>query len=44
MPEGYELEVFGANGQIVAVVSVPVSAVRDATERDVLSFREMTRA
>jgi hypothetical protein len=43
MPEGYELEVFAANGQTVAVVSVPASAVREATEREVLSVREMAR-
>jgi hypothetical protein len=44
VPEGYELEVFAANGQTVAVVSVPASAVREATEREVLSVREMARA
>jgi hypothetical protein len=27
--EGYDLDVFAANGQTVAVVSVPASAVRD---------------
>ena len=35
VPEGYELEVFAANGQTVVVVSVPASAVREATEREV---------
>jgi hypothetical protein len=44
VPEGYELEVFAANGQTVAVVSVPMSAVRAATEHEVLSVREMARA
>ena len=44
VPEGYELEVFAANGQTVAVVSVPASAVREATEHEVLSVREMARA
>jgi len=44
VPEGYELEVFAANGQTVAVVSVPASAVREATEREVLSVRDMARA
>ncbi len=44
VPEGYELEVFAANGQTVAVVSVPASAVREATEREVLNVREMARA
>jgi uncharacterized protein DUF4926 len=43
-PEGYELEVFAATGQTIAVVSVPASAVREATEREVLSVREMARA
>ena len=44
VPEGHELEVFAANGQTIAVVSVPASAVREATEREVLSVREMARA
>jgi Domain of unknown function (DUF4926) len=44
VPEGYELEVFAANGQTVAVVSLPASAVREATEHEVLSVREMARA
>ena len=44
VPEGYELEVLAANGQTVAVVSVPTSAVREATEREVLSVRDMARA
>ena len=43
-PEGYELEVFAATGQTIAVVSVPASAVRQATEHEVLSVREMARA
>jgi hypothetical protein len=36
--------VFAANGQTITVVSVPASAVREATEREVLSVREMARA
>ena len=32
VPDGYELEVFAASGQTIAVVSVPASAVREATE------------
>ena len=44
VPEGYELEVFAASGQTIAVVSVPASAVREATEHEVLSVREMARA
>jgi hypothetical protein len=43
VPEGYELEVFAANGQTITVVSVSTSAIREATEREVLSVREMTR-
>ena len=42
--EGHEIEVFAANGQTVAVVSVPASAVREATEHEVLSVGEMARA
>ena len=44
VPEGYELEVFAASGQTIAVVSVPATAVREATEHEVLSVREMARA
>jgi hypothetical protein len=44
VPEGYEFEVFAATGQTIAVVSVPAAAVREATEHEVLSVREMARA
>ena len=44
VPEGYELEIFAATGQTIAVVSVPASAVREATEREVLSVRELAQA
>jgi hypothetical protein len=44
VPEGYELEVFAGNGQTIAVVSVPESAVQEATKREVLSVRELTQA
>jgi hypothetical protein len=44
VPEGYEVEVFAANGQTITIVSVPAAAVREATEREVLSVREMARA
>ena len=43
-PEGYEIDVFAATGQTIAVVSVPASAVREATEHEVLSVRELARA
>ncbi len=38
--EGYEVEIFTAAGQALAVVSVPASAVREATEQDILCVRE----
>ena len=44
VPEGYELEVFAAAGQTIAVVSVPAEAIREATEHDVLSVRDLARA
>ena len=44
VPEGYELEVFSASGDTIAVVSVPAARVRKATDRDVLSVREIARA
>jgi len=44
VPEGYELEFFSGTGETVAVVSVPVTSVRDATDHEVLSVRELTRA
>jgi hypothetical protein len=31
-------------GETIAVVSVPADAIREATEREVLSVREMARA
>ncbi len=42
--EGYELEFFSANGKTIAVVSVPAKSVRQATEREVLSVRELAPA
>ena len=44
VPEGYELEVFAAAGQTIAVVSVPAEAIREVTEHDVLSVRDLARA
>ena len=44
VPEGYELEVFAATGQTIAVVSVPADAIREATEHEVLSVRELAGA
>ncbi len=42
--QGYEVEFFAANGETVAVASVPIDAVRQATERDLLSVRVLTPA
>ncbi len=36
---GYELEMFAASGETLAVVSVPASAVRQATSADRLAAR-----
>ena len=44
VPEGYELEFFSGTGETVAVVSVPATSVREATDHEVLSVRELTRA
>lgn len=44
LPEGYELEFFSGTGETLAVVSVPVSSVREATDHEVLSVRELVRA
>ena len=43
-PEGYEVEFFAGNGQTLAVVSVPVSALRAATGKEVLHVRELVVA
>ena len=43
LPEGFEIEVFSASGDTIAVVSVPATGVRKATERDVLSVRELAQ-
>lgn len=39
-PEGYEVEFFAGNGETVSVVSVPVTALRTATRKDILHARE----
>jgi len=44
VPEGYELEFFTAAGQTVAVLSVPATAVREASGHEILSVRERARA
>lgn len=43
VPEGYEIEIFSASGDTIAVVSVPATGVRRATDREVLSVRELAR-
>ncbi len=43
-PPGYEVEFFAANGDTVAVASIPSDAARLAPERDLLSVRVMTPA
>ena len=42
--EGYEVEFFAGNGETIAVVSVPVSALRAATRQDVLHVRQLSAA
>ena len=37
--DGYALEVFNAVGETIAVVTVPVSAVKSVTENDILQAR-----
>ncbi|MEO8326036.1 MAG: DUF4926 domain-containing protein [Nitrospirota bacterium] len=42
--EGYEVECFAGNGDTIAVVSVPATGLRPATNRDVLHVRQLTSA
>ena len=42
--EGYEVEFFAGNGEKMAVVSVPVTAMREATRQDVLHVRQLSAA
>jgi len=42
--EGYEVEFFAGNGETIAVVSVPVTALRAATRQDVLHVRQLSAA
>ena len=42
--EGYEVEFFAGNGDTIAVLSVPVSALRAATRQDVLHVRQLSAA
>jgi hypothetical protein len=37
--EGYALEVFNAVGETIAVIMVPVSAVKPLTENEILQVR-----
>jgi len=43
-PEGYEVECFAGNGDTIAVVSVPVTGLRQATSHDVMHVRPLTSA
>jgi hypothetical protein len=43
-PEGYEVEFFAGNGETLAVVSVPATALRAATRKDVLHARQLIAA
>lgn len=43
VPEGYELEIYSASGHTLAVVSVHASAVRAASEHEVLTVRRLAR-
>jgi hypothetical protein len=43
-PEGYEVEFFAGNGETVAVVSVPATALRAATGQEVLHVRQLVVA
>lgn len=38
-PEGYEVEFFASNGETLSVVSVPATALRQATREEVLHVR-----
>lgn len=42
--EGYEVEFFAGNGETIAVVSVPATALREATRQDVLHVRQLSAA
>lgn len=43
-PEGYEVEFFAGNGETIAVVSSPATALRTATRQDVLHARQLSAA
>lgn len=43
-PEGYEVECFAGNGETVAVVSIPASGLRLATNQDILHVRQLSPA
>ena len=43
-PEGYEVEFFAGNGETLAVVSVPATALRQATRKEVMHVRPLVAA
>mgnify|MGYP001550546549 CR=1 FL=1 len=42
--EGYEVEFFAGKGETIAVVSIPATALRAATRKDVLHVRQLSAA
>ncbi|MCC7209322.1 MAG: DUF4926 domain-containing protein [Anaerolineae bacterium] len=42
--EGYEVEIFGADGHTLDVITVEASQVRPVTRQDVLHVRDMRRS
>lgn len=43
-PEGYEVEFFAGNGETLAVVSVPATALRHVTRNDLPYVRQVAAA
>jgi hypothetical protein len=43
-PDGYEVEFFAGNGETLAVVSVPATALRQATREEVMHVRPLVAA
>jgi len=43
-PEGYEVEFSAGNGETIAVVSIPTTALRAATRQDVLHVCQLSAA
>ncbi len=43
-PEGYEVEFFAGNGETLAVVSIPATALRQTTREGVMHVRPLVAA